>query len=297
MRTGYRRHEIAVRGGSLTVGEWGPEDGPTVLAVHGITAHHRSWSLVAEAAPWLHIVAPDLRGRGRSSLLPGPYGMAAHAADLTEVVESLALGTVILAGHSMGGFVAVELARRHPELVSRLLLVDGGLPFVLPDGASVEEAVTATLGPARQRLSMEFPSPGAYRAFWREHPAIGPAWNAAVTDYVDYDLVGDPPHLRSCVSAAAVAVDSAELYAASYAAASAVWPRAATWLTVPRGLQDEPPGLYPQETVQRWLSVLPELRHVRLPGLNHYTILLDPTGAAAVADYCSALVADCRSRA
>ena len=50
----------------------GDRAGAPVLALHGITANHLAWQLVAEALPDLRIVAPDLRGRGRSGELPGP---------------------------------------------------------------------------------------------------------------------------------------------------------------------------------------------------------------------------------
>ncbi|HYO18179.1 MAG TPA: alpha/beta fold hydrolase, partial [Dermatophilaceae bacterium] len=91
-------------GGTLRVGEWGPGDpaAPTVLAVHGITASHLAWAPIARACPTARVIAPDLRGRGRSAGLPGPYGMAHHAADLEAVIESLELPPALLVGHSMG---------------------------------------------------------------------------------------------------------------------------------------------------------------------------------------------------
>lgn len=61
---------------------WNPQaTGPVVLAIHGITASHYSWPFLARALPDTRIIAPDLRGRARSNLLPGPYGMRRHAAD------------------------------------------------------------------------------------------------------------------------------------------------------------------------------------------------------------------------
>ena len=118
-RTGsYETVDVEVRGGSLRVGIWGTETEAPVLAVHGITANHLAWQLVAEALPDVRIVAPDLRGRGRSSGLPGPYGMVQHADDLAQLIDQLGLGPVPVVGHSMGGFVAVAVADRHPDLIS-----------------------------------------------------------------------------------------------------------------------------------------------------------------------------------
>ena len=57
--------------------------------MHGITASHRAWPAVVAALPGVRVVAPDLRGRGRSNSLPGPYGMGAHADDLAAVLDAL----------------------------------------------------------------------------------------------------------------------------------------------------------------------------------------------------------------
>ncbi len=112
-----------------------------MLAVHGITANHLAWQLVADALPDVRIVAPDLRGRGRSSGLPGPYGMVQHADDLARLVDQLGLGPVPVVGHSMGGFVAVAVADRHPELIRGVLLLDGGLPFVVGPEVDLDQLV------------------------------------------------------------------------------------------------------------------------------------------------------------
>jgi hypothetical protein len=54
-------------------------------------------------------------------------------------------------------------------------------------------------------------------------------------------------------------------------------------VTVPRGLQDEPPGLYAPEHLQRELAKHPEIVHERVEGFNHYTIVMSPGGADVVA--------------
>ncbi|WP_299057461.1 alpha/beta hydrolase [uncultured Nocardioides sp.] len=297
----YRTTTVAVDGGDLAVGVWGPDDpqAPTVVAIHGITASHRCWPLVAEALPGVRVVAPDLRGRGRSADLPPPYGMARHAADVAAVLEALTSGPVAVAGHSMGGFVAVQLAALMPERVSRLLLVDGGLPLPAPaapaapaptDPTAPAEVgdVAAALGPAGKRLTMTFPSREAYRDFWREHPAFAADWSPTVEAYLDYDLRGTEPELRPSTTVEAMAADGAELFghpghlAALDAVAEAGLPL--TFLRAPRGLMDEPEPLYPTAAVEAAAERLPLLAAYDVEDVNHYTIVMAPGGARTVAD-------------
>jgi pimeloyl-ACP methyl ester carboxylesterase len=284
----YRSISAAVDGGRLHGGEWNQFGATTVVAVHGITANHRNFALLAEALPQHRLLAPDLRGRGASRSLPGPWGIDRHAEDVAGLITASAEGPVVLVGHSMGGFVAAALVRRFPDLVSSLVLVDGGLPLSPP--LDVDQAIEQTLGPALQRLQRTFPSRDAYRRFWQAHPALREAWSDAVADYVDYDLVGSPPELRSSVSLQAVLQDARDQYQdPDTAEIMGDFSGPTRLLVVSRGLLDQPPGIYPEEELVRWRSRLPSLTIDEVPQLNHYTIMLHPSGAARVAASVSAL--------
>ena len=274
--------DVPVAGGSLRTGQWGGA-GPTVLAVHGITATHMAWLEVAQQLPDVTLLAPDLRGRGRSAHLPGPYGFAAHVADLVALLDAVGCERVVVVGHSMGGFVAVDLAARHPDRVSRLVLVDGGLPTGRPEDPVPAGGLDAVLGPAAARLAMTFPSREAYRDFWRAHPAIGPIWGPSVEAYVDYDLVGEPPELRSSCVEEAMRFDGAEVV--DHAAATAALRRVTApiaFLRAERGLLDGPP-FYPEDAVARWLHGSPVVEARTVSDTNHYSLVLGAQGAAAVA--------------
>jgi lipase len=286
----YRSISAAVDGGRLRGGEWNPSGATTVVAVHGITANHRNFALLAEALPRHRLLAPDLRGRGASRTLPGPWGIDRHAEDVAGLITATARGPVVLVGHSMGGFVVAALVRRFPDRVSGLVLVDGGLPFLLPVGMDADQVIEQTLGPALQRLQQTFPSRDAYRRFWQAHPALREAWSDAVAEYVDYDLVGSPPDLRSSVCSQAVTQDAREQFQdPDTADVLGSFSRPAQLLVVSRGLLDQPPGLYPEEALARWRSRLPSLTIDEVPHLNHYTIMLHPSGAARVAESIRAL--------
>ena len=111
----------------LVVHEWGEPGAPRVLCLHGVTSHGRHFARLAEALPGLHVVAPDLLGHGSSPYEP-PWSIAAH---LEAIVDTVGVEPGMLLGHSFGGRLALELAARHPELASRLVLLDPAL-FVPP---------------------------------------------------------------------------------------------------------------------------------------------------------------------
>lgn len=284
----YRMLEVPVDGGMMRVGVWGPgnDDAATILAVHGVTASHQAWGLVAEALPQLRIIAPDLRGRGRSNGLPGPYGMPVHADDLSRVLGHFTSRPVPVVGHSMGAFVSLVLAHRHPEQVASLLLVDGGLPLQVPEGLDDEQIIQSVLGPAAERLEMEFGSHGEYREYWKKHPAFAGHWNELVERYVDYDLQGRSPHLKPSTSYRALAEDTAELHrGASLLRALEELTHPVRFLQSPRGLLGAEPGLYKEEYVAQWAAGIPGLKTELIEGTNHYSIVMEESGARAVAGF------------
>lgn len=280
----YRSVDAPVRGGTLRAGVWEPEgaaeDAPTVLAIHGITASHVCWAELAALLPDVRVVAPDLRGRGRSRELPGPYGMPTHADDVAALLDHLGVEQAVVVGHSMGGFVTLVLADRHPERVSSALLVDGGMPLVPPPGVEPEAMSFAILGPAADRLRMTFPSQTAYREFWADHPALGREWTDLTSAYVDYDLVGEEPELSPATRVAALEEDIRELVDGdSVTQALEQLRHPVSWFIAPRGLMDEVPPLYPDAAVERWTTQFPQVRLVHIEDVNHYTIVMLPSGA------------------
>jgi pimeloyl-ACP methyl ester carboxylesterase len=275
---------------TLAASTFGPRsDAPAILAVHGITANGRCWDTLARHLPDGRIIAPDLRGRGRSDGMPGPYGLRRHAADLAELLDADGGAGRVVIGHSMGAFVVVMLAAQRPDLVDRLVLVDGGFPLELPPGAtSVDDLDPGVLlGPAAARLAMEFSDPEAYLDFWRAHPSFARDMTPAVEAYALYDLEGEPPHLRPSTVAAAMMQDALELYGPEwYLGALRGLRMPVTVLRAPRGLMDAEP-LYAPGVLQSFRDLVPQLEIVEVDDVNHYTILFADRGAARVAEAAS----------
>ncbi len=283
----YRTLDVAVAGGDMRVAVWEPANAtsatPAILAIHGVSSSHLAWSLLTPHLPGVRVIAPDLRGRGRSNELAGPAGMSAHAADMVAVLDAVGVDAVPVVGHSMGAFVAVVLAHQHPDRVSRLVLLDGGLPLAVPAGLDAETLVAAILGPTAERLSRRYAEVEDYvEDFWRHHPAFTGAWSEELDQYIAYDLVPEGELLRPATSYQTTVEDTVDMTtgtALPEALAEIAHPT--LFVSVPRGLQNEEPGLYPADHLVDLLAALPRVRHVRLDGLNHYTIVLSERGADA----------------
>jgi pimeloyl-ACP methyl ester carboxylesterase len=278
--------DVPVDGTSLRALRFG--SGPSVaIAAHGITASAMSFATVARHLPdgW-QLVAVDLRGRGHSHGAGGPYGIDRHAADLHAVTAHLAGGTpVVLVGQSMGAYAALRAAATRPDLFSRLLLVDGGLPLPVPDGIDPDDLLAATLGPAIDRLSMTFPTADAYVDLFRAHPALGPHWTDDVEAYARYDLLSEPGGLRSRAHPDAVRADGRDLIvnAATFGADLRRLALPTLMLYAPLGMFGQAPGMLPEPLVAAWREQTPFLATELVADANHYTILFADHAAGTLA--------------
>jgi pimeloyl-ACP methyl ester carboxylesterase len=289
----YRLFDVRVAGGALRTAVWG-ERGPWVLCAHGVTANHTEFRALADQLGGeMRLIAPDLRGRGGSTRIEGPWGITAHAEDLIAVLDHLSLARAdVLLGHSMGGFVAAVAAAQHPQRFGAVLMVDGGLPLArfgflrhLPFSKGlVERLVRRILGPSLARLDMSFESRAAYTAFWQQHPAFaGEDWSRYVEIYIDYDLAGEAPMLRPSTRKDALWRDVRTQLIDD------VVPRSLAAITCPvrflraeRGLLNDRP-LYAERRLGSASAAIRHFSSRTVSGVNHFTILLSARGAREVA--------------
>ena len=103
-----------------------PSGALPMVFVHGMVGHTGFWNpTLAACADRRRAVAVDLRGHGNSSApANGDYSVAGCASDVLAVVDALALGPIVLVGHSYGTLATIEAAAERPDLVRRLILVD-----------------------------------------------------------------------------------------------------------------------------------------------------------------------------
>lgn len=111
-------------------GAWGATrytvegSGAPVLLVHGVGARLENWAAVAALlARNFRVVSYDLRGHGRSTKAPGPYSLELFADDAAALLDHLDIASAHVAGHSLGGMIAMMVAVRHPRRVSQLAVL------------------------------------------------------------------------------------------------------------------------------------------------------------------------------
>jgi lipase len=116
----------------LHLHEWGDPEAPPVICLHGVTGHGERYKRLAEKrwAKSFRVLAPDLRGHGRSDTEP-PWTFETHVADLVETIDALGIAQADWVGHSFGGRLILELSARHPERIRRAVLLDPAIQ-VLP---------------------------------------------------------------------------------------------------------------------------------------------------------------------
>ena len=110
-----------------------PGGGVPLVLVHGLGDRDESWAPMLKRlkGAGFHVYAPDLLGYGRSPRpADGDYSMAGESKFIYDFIQSLGLQKTDLGGWSMGGWVALTLARDHPEILNRVVVFDSaGLNF------------------------------------------------------------------------------------------------------------------------------------------------------------------------
>jgi 3-oxoadipate enol-lactonase len=98
--------------------------GTPLVLLHGYPLDHTIWAPVAALLEdHFDLILPDLRGFGESGLPAGNYTMADSAADVAGILDHLNIQAAFVAGHSMGGYVALAFAREFPDRTLGLGLV------------------------------------------------------------------------------------------------------------------------------------------------------------------------------
>ncbi|MDE0854023.1 MAG: alpha/beta hydrolase [Nevskia sp.] len=110
-------------------------EGPDLVLVHGLAASRAFWFLhyAVPLSRHFRVTLFDLRGHGYSGVPASGYDAPTMAGDLAALLDHLGITSCVLAGHSYGGGVALEYAARHPQRVSRLVIMDTKVNRLQPE--------------------------------------------------------------------------------------------------------------------------------------------------------------------
>jgi pimeloyl-ACP methyl ester carboxylesterase len=177
-----REHKILASDGIATfVADFaavGVETGPPIICLHGLTRNHKDFRDIIEPLQRMgrRVIAPDVRGRGRSDRDPNPsnYNPLIYVQDLMGIMASLAIPRAVFIGTSMGGLMTMILASFAPQMIAGAVLNDIG-PEIDPTGLKRIQGYVGVALPkvtsweqAGMLLSFAGAStfPGRDQAFW-----------------------------------------------------------------------------------------------------------------------------------
>ena len=170
----WSEHVLVRDGVRLACRDWGGPGQPIVM-LHGLAGHAGEWDVLARSlSSRYRVVAVDQRGHGASERHPQDVSRAAYVADVTAVVDQLALQRPALVGQSLGGHTAMLTAAAHPGLVRALVLVEAGSGGPNPN-------VPANIGAWLDSWPTPFPSREAAAAFLGGGP-VGAGWAAGLEE-------------------------------------------------------------------------------------------------------------------
>jgi pimeloyl-ACP methyl ester carboxylesterase len=152
--------------------------GQDMVLVHGSGGNSSFWANQVRAfAGNYRVSAPDLRGHGLSDDPPGEYNLTAFVEDLYQFMKALDISNAVLAGFSMGGRIALSLARQHPTRVRALVLSNSSVGPLTPSPAArerIEQTIKILEKKDMSQVAENLANMAFSKEFAQKHP---PAWD------------------------------------------------------------------------------------------------------------------------
>jgi len=259
--------------------------GTTLLCMHGLTRNHKDFEpLIAALGRTNRFLAVDVRGRGRSQRAsePDDYTPATYVGDMAALLNRLGLQRVTLVGTSMGGLMAMLMARAMPERIEAIILNDVGPVFERAGLARI----AAYAGNVTPFSDWQAAADAIARIQGETYPGFGaPDWMAFAqrtcreTDAGEVVADYDPAITRTIGEVKP-----------GFFARRAMWrlfrATRARPLLVIRG---ETSDILSPKTARRMCRRHPDARLVTVPGVGHAPILDEPPAVAAISEFLKTL--------
>jgi len=246
--------------------------GKEILCIHGITANCRCWDLVASSlSPRHKVIAMDLRGRGLSDGPSSGYSVNHHCRDILSLMDDLNLERPVLMGHSLGAFISLVFAARHPKRVDRLILVDGGGKL----SKDQMDKVFVGIKPSLDRLGKIFPSFKSYLSLIKQAPFMHP-WNSYLETYFRYEVEKVAGGVRSRVDPKHIEEESANLRKVDTVQFYSKVLSPTLILRATKGMLAKDDLVLPENVAERMVRKIPNAKKVDVKGANHYSMIFQP---------------------
>ena len=272
----------------IHIAEW-KGDGPPVVMIHGLTANCMCWDVLAESlGEDHHLIAPDLRGRGRSDHPQSGYSVENHAGDVLALLDDMELAGSekkpgpILMGHSLGAVIALAVAAKKPEAVSKIILLDGG-GILSPEET---RAVVLSILPSLERLGKIYPSFEALMDEMKKMSALS-SIPEEIEAYFRYDVEETQGGVRSVIRKETIDEEFSNLQKTDVADYYGKVKAPVLIVRAMKGIVNEGAVFVPQNALNRMLSEMNCAEFIDIPDANHYTIIfkLFPELSETVRDF------------
>ena len=229
--------------------------GAPLVLIHGYPLDHSIWD---ELAPLLEhdfdLIIPDLRGFGQSDVMEADDSIIDYASDLAGLLSQLKIKKAYLAGHSMGGYVALAFAREYGGRLAGLAMISSQMAGDAPERkearyATAKQVVEQGMAPVAEAMASKLSADPQLQEFAR-------------------GVIGRQPPLGvfSALYAMADRPDSSDIFAGF------PFP-----VVIVHGDADE---LIPVERGRDMKAALPSAHYVELPGAGHLPMMENPLGVA-----------------
>jgi 3-oxoadipate enol-lactonase len=229
--------------------------GRPLVLIHGYPLDHSIWGQVAPLlAQDFDVIMPDLRGFGASQTMEADGSILSYASDLARLLDKLGLRSAVLAGHSMGGYVALAFARQYTQRISGLALISSQATADTPERmaarhAGAREALRNGIGSIVESMPGQLTTAEGIQSFIRNVIAKQ-----------------QPAGIAGALEAMAQRPDSGDILRA------AIFP-----VVIVHGSADV---LIPVARGREMSAVLPAAHYVELLGVGHMPMMEDPRSVA-----------------